>query len=257
MFKISTAAMLLTLAASAAFAQSAFDGTWALNQSKSKLTGDTMTFASAGPGSMTFSDSVTSYNFKTDGSNTITPMGDNVSWKQDDPNTYEHTTARAGTQLSSSKWTISSDAKTLTIDSNGTKPNGEKWQSSATYARISGNDGLAGTWKSTSVKMSAPNTMTMAAKPDDTMQWDISAEKASWKGKLDGQDYPATGPTVPEGITLAVTKLSPNSIKMVEKLKGKPLFMGTYSVASDGKTMNMEGTNGDGKEPVSEVWEKQ
>lgn len=257
MLKLSKIAILLTLAAVSAFAQSAFDGTWALNQEKSKLTGDTMTFASAGAGAMTFTDASTSYTFKTDGSETTTPMGNTVTWKQDGANNYESTSARNGTPLSSSKWTISGDKKTLNIDSSGTKPNGDKWQNSATYTRVSGDQGLAGEWKSTSVKMSAPSTMTMKTDPDGSMQWDISAEKAVWKGKLDGNDYPATGPTVPDGLTLAVTKTSPDSMKMVEKMKGKPLAMITYSVASDGKTMNTEGTNGEGKEPFSEVWEKQ
>jgi hypothetical protein len=257
MLRTSRLVLLIALAAPALLAQSAFDGTWALNQSKSQLTGDTMTFAPAGAGAMKFTNSEMTYTFKTDGSETTTPMGSAVTWKQQDPHTYEHTMSRNGKQLSDAKWTISSDNKTLNIDAHGTKPNGETWQNKETYTRVSGGEGLAGTWKSTSMKMSSPNTMTILTQPDGAMKWEISSEKATWQGKPDGNDYPATGPTLPDGLTLAVTKASPHSMKMTEKMKGKPLFMGTYTVAADGKTMNMHGTNAQGKEPITEVWEKQ
>ncbi len=250
-------AVLLTLTASAALAQSAFDGTWALNQDKSKMTGITMTFSADGPGAMKFTNSETSYTFKTDGSPTTTPMGNTESWKQEDANTYESTSSRNGTQLSDTKWTLSPDNKTLNFESNGTRPDGEKWSDTGSYTRLSGTKGLEGRWKNSSFKENNPATMTMKMDSGNEMVWDISSEKATWKGKLDGKDEPATGPTVPDGLTLAVSKISPTSFKMVEKMKGKPLYIGTYSVAADGKTMNVHGTNGEGKEPTSVVWEKQ
>lgn len=239
-----------------AMAQSPFDGTWALNQKKSQLVGDEITFSPAEQGSMKYSDSAVSYTFKTDGTPVDTPMGSQATWKQADPKTYDHSVSRKGNMLSESIWKISNDDKTLTVNSHGTKPNGEKWTDSVTYTRVGDGNGLAGTWKSTAVKIGSPSTITMKGTADGTFKMDISAEKAAWDGKMDGNDYPAAGPTVPEGLTLALTQTSPNSFKMVEKLKDKTLYIADYSVSSDGKTMTVKGTNGEGKEPTTEVWDK-
>ena len=77
----------------------------------------------------------------------------------------------------------------------------------------------------------------------------ISAVKATCHAKWDGKDYPATGPTVPDGITLALSKSGPNSFKLVQKSKGKVITIVHYHVAADGKSMTAKGTNGEGKEP--------
>ncbi|GAC1645660.1 MAG: hypothetical protein NVS9B15_03340 [Acidobacteriaceae bacterium] len=256
MNKISRTAMLLAFAASTMLAQSGFDGTWKMNKEKSKLTGDTFTISDAGGGSMKFSDSNGSYTFKTDGTEATNPFGSKETWKQDSPNTYETTTSMKGTETGHTKWTVSEDGKTLKTDSNGTRPNGEKWNTSATFARVGGSGkGLAGTWKSTQVNLD-PVTMSMKME-GDTLHWDIPAEKATWEGKVDGKDLAPSGPQIPDGLMLAVTKTGPNTIKMVEKMKDKPVYMGTYSVSADGKIMTVRGTNGQGREPVTEIWEKQ
>ena len=49
----------------------------------------------------------------------------------------------------------------------------------------------------------------------------------------------------------------PSSFKLVQKVKGKVIVIARYKVASDGKTMTMWGTNGLGKEPFTEVFDKQ
>ena len=48
--KLTRVAALIALASTSLFAQSAFDGTWALNQQKSKLTGETMKIEDTGNG---------------------------------------------------------------------------------------------------------------------------------------------------------------------------------------------------------------
>ena len=80
--------------------------------------------------------------------------------------------------------------------------------------------------------------------------------KATTQAKWDGKDYAVTGPTVPDGITLALTKTGPASFTLVQKSKGKVLATLHYHVAADGKSMITRGVNGAGKEPFTEVWEK-
>lgn len=41
--------------------------------------------------------------------------------------------------------------------------------------------------------------------------------------KFDGKDYPATGPTLADSLTVALTRTGPRSLTMLVKLKGKPL----------------------------------
>jgi hypothetical protein len=66
----------IVLVAVTAFAENPFAGTWKVDVSKSKMTGSTVTFASAGPGEVRHTAGGQSYNFKLDGSDATTPIGD-------------------------------------------------------------------------------------------------------------------------------------------------------------------------------------
>jgi hypothetical protein len=143
----------------------------------------------------------------------------------------------------------------MTIESKGTKPNGDSFDNTITYTRTAAGSGIIGGWKSTKVKLSSPSSITIQSSGDD-VTFTISAVKSTSQAKWDGKDYPATGPTVPDGITLALSKTGPTSFKLVEKSKGKVLETLRYSVAADGKSMTARGVNGAGQEPFTEVWEK-
>lgn len=243
--------------AGAMAADSPFAGTWKMNTEKSKLTGDTMTFSAEPNGMMRYKDSAETYTFRTDGTPATTPMGSSITWKKADDKTYTSTVVRNGNTLSSDTWNLSDDGKKLTIESKGTKPNGDKFDNSAVYKRTAGTSGLAGSWVSIEIKLSSPNTLTFAPDGADGMTLTVSAIKATCAAKFDGTDYPATGPTVPEGFTLALTKLGPGSFKMVQKMKGKTLYLSTYTVSADGKMLTENGTNAEGTEPATVVYDKQ
>ena len=242
---------------SAAFAQSPADGTWTLNTAKSRLAGDTMNFEDAGTGQLKYSDSDESYTLKTDGSSIVTPLGTERTFKKTGDDSYEATSKRNGNLLSTSAWKVSADGNSLVIDSKGTKPNGDKFNDSVTYTRTAPGTGLVGGWKSTKVKLSSPSAISFQSSGQDDVTLSISAIKATCNAKWDGKDYPASGPTVPDGVTLALTKTGPNTFKMVEKIKTKAVAIVRYTVAADGKSMVAKGTNGAGKEPYTEIWEKQ
>jgi hypothetical protein len=241
---------------SAAFAESPFDGTWQLNAAKSHLAGDTMTFEDAGSGSLKYTDSGQSYTFKADGSAFTTPMGTERTFAKNSDGTYTSTNKRNGMLLSTSTWKQSAEGNTIVIESKGTKPNGDTFDNVTTYVRTSAGTGLVGGWKSTVVKLSSPNALTLQTDGNE-VTLAISAIKATCHAKWDGKDYPASGPTVGDGLTLAVTKTGANSFKLVQKFKSKVLVTVRYHVAPDGKTMAAHGVNGEGKEPFSEIWDKQ
>jgi hypothetical protein len=240
----------------AASADSPFDGTWKLNTAKSDLAGETMSFKLSGDGTWKYTDADQSYTFKADGTPIVTPMGMQRTFKKTRDDTFESTNTKGGMLLSTGTWTLAADGKTLLIESKGTKPDGESFDNSTTYEHTSGGKGLAGSWKSTKVALSAPNALTLATNgPEVTLT--ISAIKASCQAKWDGKDYPASGPTVSDGLTLALTKTGAKSFKLVVKAKDKVLNIAHYTVAADGKSMVEKGTDGKGKEPFTEVWEKQ
>jgi hypothetical protein len=74
--------------------------------------------------------------------------------------------------------------------------------------------------------------------------------------KTDGTDAPATGPTVPDGMTLSLTKTGPRSFTLVEKIKGKPIFKVTENVSADGKTLTETGSAVGVNEPITAVYDK-
>jgi hypothetical protein len=254
-----TRALLLCVAAlfvcSAAWADSPFDGTWKLNTARSQLAGDTMSFSDAGNGTLKYTDADQSYTFKPDGSAFTTPLGIERTFKKNADGTYTTTNRNSGFLINTSTWKLSADGKTIVIDSKGTKPNGDTFENQTTYVRTSPGTDLLGGWKSTAVKLSSPNSLTFQGNGND-FTLAIAAVKATCHAKWDGKDYPATGPTVADRLTLAVTRTGPDSFKLVQKAKGKVLVIINYKVAADGKTMTAEGTNGEGKEPFTQVWEK-
>jgi hypothetical protein len=254
-----TRALLFSVAAvcvcSAVWADSPFDGTWKLNTARSQLAGDTMSFSDAGNRSLQYTDSDQSYSFKPDGSPFTTPLGIERTFKKNGDGTYTSTNKNSGFLINTSTWKLSADGKTIVIDSKGTKPNGDSFENVTTYVRTSPGSGLIGGWKSTDVKLSSPNSLTLQSNGND-LTLAISAVKATCHAKWDGKDYPATGPTVTDNVTLAVTRTGPDSFKLVQKTKGKVLVIINYQVAGDGKTMTAKGTDGEGKEPFTQVWEK-
>ena len=255
-----TRTVLLSLLAagmcSAAFAGSPFDGTWQLNTAKSQLAGDTMTFEDAGGGSLKYTDSDQSYTFKPDGGAFTTPMGIDRTFKKNSDGSYTSTNKRNGVLLSTSTWKPSADGNTVVVESKGTKPNGDTFDNVTTYVRTAAGAGLVGGWKSTAVKLSSPNALTLQT-DGNNVTLTLSAVKATCQAKWDGKDYPASGPTVPDGLTLALAKTGAKSFKLVQKFKGKVLVTVHYHAAADGKTMVAKGVNGAGKEPFTQVWEKQ
>lgn len=241
--------------ASVALAASPFDGTWHLNAAKSQLTGDMLSFKDDGSGGFKYTDSTESYSFKPDGSSFTTPAGTEMTFRPSSEGSYTSTAKRHGLLLRTTTWQPAADGKTLTVESKGTKPNGDAFDNTETYARSSPGKGIAGDWKGTQVSLSSPNSLSFKTEGDELTLM-ISAMKATWHGKLDGKDTPASGPTVPDGLTVAITSTGPHSMKLVEKLNGKPVDISEFRVAADGKSMTNKGTDGQGKEPYTEFYEK-
>jgi hypothetical protein len=254
---VTALALVLVLVGSLAAAENPFAGTWKSNPAKSKLTGDTMKFAKTEAGAIRWSGSGLSYTFKMDGKEYKGPLGEAVVWKQIDDSTWETTYTRKGTLVDTDTSKLSPDGKTLTVVSKGTKPNGETFEDTTVYERISGEKGLFGGWKDKQVKVSAPSTLEIASSGKDGILFKSVDYKWTADAQFDGKDYPATGPTMPEHVMLTLKHTGPRSFEMVVKQNGKALSRDSYRVSQDGRTLTVAGSPIAVNEPYTVVYEKQ
>jgi hypothetical protein len=75
-------------------------------------------------------------------------------------------------------------------------------------------------------------------------------------GKLDGKDYPCTGPMMPQGFTVAMKNTPPRSLDIDVKKDGKPFLKLTYTVAADGKSLVESGTPASTNEKFKIVFDR-
>jgi hypothetical protein len=249
--------LVLVFGGSLAAAENPFAGTWKLNPAKSKFTGDTMKFEKTPTGAIKWTGSGMTYTFNVDGKEYTGPFGEAIVWKQIDDHTWETISKRKGILLSTDTSKVSSDGKTMTVVSKGTKPNGETFQDTTVYERISGDKGLLGGWRDKEVKLSSPETIEIKPFGEEGLQVTSVGYKSTWEAKFDGKDYPVTGPTVAAGITVELKRTGPRSLDTRLKQNGKPLFRSTWTVSQDGRTVTRVVTPVAINEPYTEVFERQ
>ncbi len=256
--RIASGCILAILSCSAlAQAESGFVGTWKLNQAKSHLTGDTVTYSAAADGAMKETTSAGSYTFKADGKPYTTPFDSTVTWKQTGPSTWNTEDRLKGKLLSTDIVQISDDGKTMTVISTGTNPNGKDFHDTEVLTRVAGSKGLMGAWKSEKIKSSTSPVMEFASNGPDGIAWILPEIKARLDLKFDGKDVAPVGPTVPAGLTIAATKINARSFSFVEKMNGKPLYKGTLMVSRDGKTLTNVSTPIHGENRRTSVYDKE
>jgi hypothetical protein len=237
------AAAVLLASVVPAFAQSEkagdlpYAGKWKLNVAKSDFGETTIGFTKAPSGQMQFTAMGMSYSFEVDGKDYPSFLGRTATWKQIDPNAWETTFKQDGKLINTDTVKLSADGKTLTINSKGPKPAGGTFEQTTTYERVSGGPGLEGKWKTKNVQTTAPSVIEFAAMGTDGLAIRIPDFQINCEAKFDGKDYPATGPTVPPGLTLAVAKTGPRSFDLTEKQNGKPIVKLSFTAADDGKTL--------------------
>jgi hypothetical protein len=236
--RIASGCLLAIVSCSAlAYSQSAFVGTWKLNQAKSHLTGNTVTYSTAADGTMKETTAVGSYTFKTDGKPYPTLFGSTVTWKQTGPSTWSTEARQKDIVLDTEIIQVSDDGKTMTVLSSGTNPDGKDFHDSETLTRTAGSSGLIGTWKSEKMKSSSSPIIEFADGGANGIAWILPEIKAKLDLTFDGKDVAPVGPTVPDGLTISATKNSARSFNFVEKMNGKEMVKGTLSVSHDGKTL--------------------
>lgn len=252
------AVAIVTLAAAgtALAADSPWAGTWKMDPSQSKLTGNTIHISHTGD-ELVYSAAGHVTKYKLGGDPTKTWAGDETSWKKVDDNTYESHSTANGVDLGTNTWTISPDGKSMKLESKGTNPDGSSFDDSEEYARVSGSKGISGSWKSTKTNINEQRMYEISDKGPNELSWNIPEIKGVLNVKLDGKDYAPVGPTVPKGLTIALTKAGPRTLKMVEKMNGEVTYHSTMRVSADGKKMTETGSPAKTTETFTSVFVKQ
>jgi hypothetical protein len=237
----------LKLAAAAAAASAAliaadapYIGLWKMNPARSNMAGTTLVYQKLPSGEWETTADGHSYKFKTDGNDYPDGLGDTVEWKESGPNTWQAVWKLNGKTLATETLRAGADG-ILTIHTTGTRPNGEAIDETTTFQRVSGGPGLSGKWKSKAMQSSSPDVLELASTGGDTLAVKFPAEGFVCDGKLDGKDYPCTGPTAPPGWSISMQRTGANSFTVAVQNNGKPMYRFPYSVSADGKTLTATG----------------
>jgi hypothetical protein len=253
------AAVLAMFAVSPCFAaDSPWNGTWKLNEAKSRMTGNTITLTVSPDGKIHFSNGGTiEYTFACDGKDYTTIADRSISCEKMTDTVSDTTTKINGTVYATSHREISADGKTMTVTTKGTQPDGTAFTNVFKYERLSGSKGFGGKWKNTSTAESAPDVAVISVS-SDTMHVEYPGFKETIESKLDGTAATPSGPTVPPGFTISNKLENPHKLQFTTKLNGKPLVEGTRTLGADGKTFTEESwVSGKPAEKEKLIYEKQ
>ncbi len=232
-------------------------GKWKVNAAKSDFGQQTVTYAAAGAGEMQWTADGMTGKFKMDGKDYPDPTGETEAWRQIDASTWETVYKLGAKVLSTDTSRLSSDGKTMTITSKGTKPNGKGFEDEYAMTRVSGGPGLAGKWKMDKVSYSGPALIEITAFEGEGLTHHNVDFDSGWSGKFDGKDNPVAGPQVRPGITVAMQRTGPRSFDFTTKQNGKALYKGSNSVSPDGKTLTVASIPMGTGEKTTAVYDRQ
>lgn len=252
---------LLALPAGAASAaDSPWNGTWKLDPQKSHLTGQTITYTERPGGMLHYEDgSTASFDFGLDGKEYKTWADRTTVWTAAGKNAWDTVTRAGGKVRTKGHVAISEDGKTLNMSFSGTRPDGQDFHEEDVFSRVSGTDGLAGTWRTAKVTgPTGPQTFVFSSPAAGVMHVEIPDMKISVEGRTDGSDNVLAGPSMPPGATISLKRLNATKMKYVMKIDGKVDNEGVQAIAADGRSFTDTNWNaGRGNEKTTAVYVKQ
>jgi len=254
---LGTTACVVLTAAGLLAADLPYSGKWKLNVAKSDFGQTTVTYEQMTGGEVKFSADGVSYTFKADGKESPTPWGTTAAWKSLDANTWETINRANAKVVGTDTLKLSADGKSLTVNSKNMKANGESSDDTVVFQRVSGGQGLAGKWKTANLKVSSPGILEVAEKGADRLTLTYVDLKGVCDAKLDGKDYPASGPMSPSGWTCALARSGDRAFELVWKKDGKPLYKSTFSAGADAKTLTETGGAVATTEKIKAVYDRQ
>lgn len=163
----------------------------------------------------------------------------------------------SGKTVTTDTLALSGDSKSLTVSSKRNNPTGGTVDDTMVFQRVSGASGLAGKWQAKNFKSSSPAVLELAASGTNGLAYKVPEQGLTCDSKLDGKDYPCSGPTIAAGWTVALAKSGDRIVDMTAKMNGKVLYKVTYTVSADGKTLTESGGATATSEKITVVYDRQ
>jgi hypothetical protein len=231
-----------------------YAGKWKVNLAKSDFGETTLTLETLPPDEWRSTAFGVTYRFKMDGKDYPDGMGGTAAWRSVDATTWEMVAKANGKVTETDTLKLSADGKTLTDDVKQSKADGGALHSTTVYERVSGGQSLAGKWKTRKVT-GASGTIEMIPSGGGGLLFKDPDMGLSCDAKLDGKDYPCTGPLLPPGFTVAMIA-DARSLDLTVKKDAKPVFTATYTVAADGKSMTEIGAPANGGDKIKVMFDR-
>jgi uncharacterized GH25 family protein len=243
---ITAVLMALVLAPTASFAQSAFDGTWKIDTSKVQAPDKPYTVVLK-DGMYDCTTCKPAVHIKADGAfHQIkgNPGTDELSITVVDDHTTKGVARNHGKAVGGDTTTISPDGMTKTVDFTSSRQDNTV-TGSYTATRVAkgpaGSHATSGSWRIQKYSNMSDNALTTTYKVQGDVLHMENGTGESFSAKMDGSDAPMTGSDYTTSV--AVTKMGPNSLRMVDKYQGKPVNESTVTVSADGKAMHIVSRN--------------
>jgi hypothetical protein len=246
-------ALSLVTASILSAADAPYIGKWKLDAAKSQFAGQTLLIDKTPDGGYHVHQNDVDFNFKLDGKEYATPDGGTFATKAVDANTWDLVDRMKSKVRGTQHLSVSGD--TLTGTGQQIKADGGTIQFSTTWKRVSGGPGFLGQWKST--ENSTSGTIELEANGPDGVTLKFPDDGSHCDAKFDGKDCPLTGPTAGDKTALSLKKIGSRSLEVTQKLNGKAVYVDTYTVSADGKTLTDEGTPVSRKEMTKAVYDRQ
>ncbi len=237
---------LLLVPAFALAAESPFNGTWKANLGSAKVTQkpDTWVLQKGRYQCPTCNPPI---DVTADGSDQSTPgnpSADTLAVKTVSPTTVELTAKKGGKLAGVERRTLSADGKTLTIEFTAyPEASKEPVTGKITFARVAagpaGSHRVSGSWQLEKFDTMSDNALIITFKETAGGMSMSSPTGAGYDAKFDGKDYPMKGDPTIDAVSLQ--KVSDREIVETDKLGGKIVFVTTFTVSADGKTLVANG----------------
>jgi hypothetical protein len=235
-FKLLIAICIITGTARAA--DDHFAGKWKLDSSQSEFPVDTMKVKSAGANKYTFIFSEpNAETIAIDGTDQPGISETTLSVTAKGPRLWEVVRKNKGRTLLRAIWTLSEDGKTLHDAFTEYRDDGSPFTVDYLYQRKAGESGFAGTWQSTSEVYVSPYEIQIGPYQGDGFSLTDSVAGIDKDLKLDGKDYPNSGPNASPDMQSSGHRISDRRLELTDKLKGKVQSMDDFELSPDLQTL--------------------
>ncbi|HUK48196.1 MAG TPA: hypothetical protein VLW06_11415 [Terriglobales bacterium] len=235
----SSAVLVCLLAGTLWAANDPFCGKWKLNMEKSKLGGDIIKIQDLGGNKYKWTVGNVADTMAYDGTDQAVHFGRTISMTPEGHNSWKMVIKQNGRVISSMTHTISENGKIQTIKGTANKPDGTTSDFDATWRKVSGGSGWAGTWQEADVKFTSPDEWEIEPFEGDGLTFNTPAYQDVLSMKFDGKDYEEKGPEVAPGSMSSGKRVNAHTLDVTDKVKGEVMDHTTYEVSPDGKTLTL------------------